>query len=668
MKSFRCGRCFKPVEVDDEDLDDDDETTICDPCIRDRSAAVPPLDIESTFGPGGPLAAGNPHYEARPGQVKLAKFISGALSTGVHLLAEGPCGIGKSKAYGVPASWLAAHKKKVLIVTASIALQEQLVNKDLPALQRELPWDFTYGIMKGKNNYLCLEALAKADDKGLSGPELDEYDQLVEWSEATGTGDKSELKFRPADGVWSRFTTTSDACPGRKCPSASSCHALTARARAAHAGIIVTNYHLFFMNMVCGGTILPASDVVILDEAHEAADIARDILGFRIAEATFAKFANDADKAKPAETLAAYRIRQEARAFFLKLLRFSESPHYNDLLRWPAPINCDDLVVAVKGYVDACAKSHLAPNALTAVERLVEGLTVANPNCVYSIAVDEDRRTNAKRAKLEARYISPAPVLRSDLWGAYSSVVAVSATMTTDGKFSFARGELGAPDDAQELVVETPFDFARQSMIVIPNAAAAPEPSDPAFVEYAAARTIETIEACGGRTLGLFTSYKMLDAVAERVRRHFGARIRLLTQRDGPAGLLSERFKNDTRSVLLGTSSFWTGIDVPGEALTGLVIDRLPFGSPSDPVSIRINERNPRAFAEHTVPRAILTMRQGVGRLIRSQRDVGAIVILDKRITTKGYGGRFLKSLPPMTRASSPQAIAAFLRERGVAA
>lgn len=662
--SARCCRCLDRFEFEKEP--DDGDNFICTQCQMERARPVPPLDVEATFGPGGPLAGGNPNYEARPGQVALARSIFDSLAGGKHLLAEGPCGIGKSKAYGVPAAWLAANGKKVLIVTASIALQEQLIRKDLPALQNELPWDFDFGLMKGKSNYLCKEQVEKADDQGVFGGELDEYDTLVAWSKKTKTGDKSELSIKPSEKLWGRFSTSSDACPGKKCPSYSSCFAMRARREAAQAGIIVTNYHLFFLDMAAGGTILPHADVVILDEAHEAADIARDVLGFRISIPTFMRFARDAEKNKPAATLEAEALKLSAHAFFSTLVRFATSGHYHQLLRWAAPFGCEELERAVQMYVSACAKSHLAEKALAAIARIKEALTVSNDNCVYSIELSDDV-TRGKKATLQGRYIRPGPVLRSMLWGSYDSVVAVSATLTADRSFEFARGELGAPEDAGEIVVETPFDFMRQAMIVLPDRQC-PEPSAGEFVHYAASQTIATIEACGGRTLGLFTSYRVLDQVAERVRKHFGGKVAVYTQRDGPAGLLAEKFKRETRSVLLGTSSFWTGIDVPGEALTGLVIDRLPFPSPDDPVSVRINETNPRAFADHTTPRAILMWRQGVGRLIRSQRDVGAIVVLDKRVVTKGYGSRFLKSLPVMARGASPADIEAFLRARGVAA
>lgn len=659
---MKCRRCF--ILFDDES--EIEEGSICKDCQKQRDAAVPALDVAGVFAAGGLLAGDNPAYEVRPGQVRLAAAIFDALANGRHLLGEGPCGIGKSKAYGVPAAWLASHGKRVLIVTASIALQEQLIKKDLPDLRKELGWDFDFALMKGKSNYLCKMQLPLADAAGLGHDEVFDFHAVAEWASKTKTGDKGELTHKPADHVWSRFSTTSDACPGSKCSKYRECYATKAREAAAGAGIIVCNYHLFFLNLAYGGQILPASDVVILDEAHEAADIARELLGFTISEHTFKRLANDASKrGAHAESR---ELREAAAEIFATLGRFYDSGHYDKLLRWPVPVDPARIENAVDAYVGACAKSHLVDNALAAKRRIVEGLQVSNPNCVYFIESKESPDHQHRRITFRARYVSVAPILRELLWETYSSVVAVSATLTTDARFDFVRRELGVPEEARELAVESPFDFRSQAMLVVPPATALPEPNDPRFVEVASRHVIETIEACGGRTLGLFTSYRALNAVYDVVRRHFNGRIRILKQGDQSTGALVKTFKEDVRSVLLATTSFWTGVDVPGEALTGLVIDRLPFGAPDDPVAIRIAEADPRAFANYTVPKSILVFRQGVGRLIRSQRDVGAVVVLDRRLTTKSYGSRFLKSLPTMTRVASTSAIAPFLRARGVAA
>lgn len=718
---MRCKRCFGPITdtQDDVGLYDDTETTeqdtadtaafenddvtptqpilFCDACVAARQHNPPPLDVEALFAPTGPLS--RPGFEVRPGQVKLARAIYEAAAHQHHLLAEGPCGVGKSKAYGVPAAYLASHGKKVLIVTASIALQEQLIQKDLPALQRELattfsPW--TFAIMKGKSNYVCKESLATADDNGLSPEDRETFKRVMDWARSAPVkataqptaqptspaprkslpvfrGDKSELDFKPSDQVWSRFTTSSEACPGKKCPQFKECYATQARNAAANADVIVTNYHMLFLNISYGGTLLPQADVVMMDEAHSAADIARDLLGFRVSRATFSRYIRDAKKR--GATAEAMLLEQAADTMFSTLLKFYDSGHYAAMLRYPAPFPGlgEELLAAAKAYAAACPKSHLIDHALAAATRVCEGLTLHNPNCVYSIEANETpARGNhpARRsADLQARYVQPGPVLEEKLWAAHDSVIAASATITTDGRFDYARRELGAPVTAVSLAVDTPFNFQQQALLIIPTAnTLTPEPNDPRFGEYVAQLLAATIEACDGRTLGLFTSYKGLRDAYQRITRIISAwpaakRPRILQQGDAPPGQLAETFKRDVHSVLLGTTSFWTGIDVPGEALTAVVIDKLPFGSPEDPVTMRLSETSRDTFGQHMVPRAILQFRQGVGRLIRAQSDVGVVVVADKRVVTKGYGARFIRSLPPMAKGVGTRAIPGFLAE-----
>jgi ATP-dependent DNA helicase DinG len=261
---------------------------------------------------------------------------------------------------------------------------------------------------------------------------------------------------------------------------------------------------------------------------------------------------------------------------------------------------------------------------------------------------------------LRAKYIDVGPYLRRELFEKTKTVVATSATLRVNRKFDFARRELGVPSGARELVVESPFDFARQAVLVVPEHM--PAPSDPAFAEAVADALIDVIALCNGRTLGLFTSYKNLAVAAERVRARFGSSYRVLVQGEAARTDLTRIFKEDVHSVLLGTESFWTGIDVPGEALTAVVIDKLPFPSPDDPVAAVMQERNPFAFHQYFLPKAALKLQQGVGRLIRSGSDIGAVVLLDSRLLAKPYGSRLLSDLPPMRRAAAVADIERFVR------
>lgn len=685
-RTWRCKRCGERKtlnEFDDIEREFDraeDRGGICDACETIRNAPVKPLDVRAVFAPGGPLSGGNPAYEVRPGQVKLAEAVWSALEGGSHLIAEGPCGIGKSKAYGVPASYFASQGKKVLIVTASIALQEQLVTKDLPDLARELPWAFTFALLKGRSNYACKVQLEGDFDSLAIDHEYErELEDVLTWTKSTEFGDRSELPFKPTDAVWSLVSTTSDECPGSKCALSEECFAMQAKNRAAASGIIVTNYHMFFLDRALGGQILPAVDAVIFDEAHEAADVARDTLGFRLSRATFNRIAKRAERRGRAFNGKA--IRAAADDFFGRLLELAESPVYksakilrDDTLDVAGPALFDaaaKLRRAVRAYLAADLASPIASQANRACDSLVSSLNLDDENMVYFLETAEHTSSRVKSASLVARYVHPGTALRGLLWGSYPTVVAVSATLTTDNGFEYARQELGADDPSlgvRELIVESPFDFARNSILVVPPSTELPEPNAPEFLDVATRKLIETIDACDGRTLGLFTSNRAMRHAADRVRRHFGDRFRVLCQGDAPITSLVREFKSDRSSVLLGVSSLWTGVDVPGDSLSAVVIDRLPFAPPDDPISIRLSETlGARAFGKHTVPRSILTVRQGVGRLIRTSTDVGAVVLLDRRLTSKGYGSRFLRSLPPMRRVASTREIRPFLQSKGAA-
>lgn len=639
--------------------------------------------LTRVFGDGGLLASRFPTYERREGQVALARTLDEAMRTGRHALGEGPCGTGKSLAYLVPATWHAHHeKKRIVIATANIALQEQLVRKDLPLLSEVLPWPFTFALLKGRNNYLCLERVAESEarDAGelgglLDGGEQPQLDALRTWAQATTTGDASELPFVPVSALWARFSVGSDDCKGDGCPHREDCFAERARAAAQEADIIVTNYHLLFAHLAVRretgqDLVLPPFDALVLDEAHEAADIARDFFGFALGQHTFTRLASAAGDLGHRQL--AGELRQEANRLFDSLAAYAHSPQYAKRLKAPGFASDAGLQRALRSLVKLAAERaedegtdpkqralarNTARNAAVAGARLAEGLQQADAGKVYWLDVDAKGR-----AKLRAKPIDVAGLLREELFGRCPSVSLVSATLTTSGTFDFVRRQMGVPDGALEVVAETPFDFESQALLVVPESL--PDPRDAGFVDAAVAVFRQVLDACDGRTLGLFTSYRNLNAVHERLA---GGRYRILRQGDLPRAELTRLFKEDVASVLLGTESFWTGIDVAGEALTGLVIDKLPFPSPEDPVIDAICEKDARAFDNHLVPRAIIALRQGVGRLIRSKTDVGVAIILDRRLAEKGYGKKFLRSLPPMLSTRRLENIPRFLKEAAVA-
>ncbi|MBI3184688.1 MAG: helicase [Myxococcales bacterium] len=636
--------------------------------------------LEDVFGEGGAFARAFPGYERREPQVRLAMAVDAAIANGGHLLAEGPCGTGKAFAYSVPAAYHARHSgRRVVIATANIALQEQLVVKDLPALQRALPWPFTFALLKGRNNYACwdryYEAQARAELGELFGEE-EACRRIVEWIKETKTGDVSELDFVPAPAVWSRFSIGAEDCKGQDCSSYGDCFSVRARRLAAEADIVVCNYHLLFAHLQVKSLtgqdiVLPEHDVLICDEGHRMAEVARDFLGYQVSFHVVRRVASALGDLRQKEL--AGKLREAGEAFFRRLADHARSPAYRVRLRRPGEVDAGPLPAllgSAESLLEAAALAaeddpdrratlrRAARQARQGRERIGDALELEDGNAVCFIELDD-----RGHARLCSKPIDVSGRLREELFGATRTVVVTSATLSTDSNFEFVRRELGLPEDADEVIVESPFDFPSQALLAIPEGL--PEPNDPGFPKAAGEVIHSVVEALDGRTLGLFTSYRVLNAVAQYIA---GNGRRVLKQGDMPRNRLVEAFKAQPGTVLLGTESFWTGIDVPGDALQAVVIDRLPFPTPDDPLMDAICERNPRWFADVSVPRAIIALKQGFGRLIRSRADRGAVVILDRRLADKSYGRRFLRSLPPALRTRDLGNIRLFLDEPQAAA
>ena len=631
--------------------------------------------IHNVFGAAGLLAQRFEGYVPRPGQIELARAVDSAIRGGEHVMAEAPTGTGKSIGYGVPAAYHAAQSgKRIVIATANIALQEQLVDKDLPLLADILPWDFSFALIKGRNNYLCHDRLYQEEAKGtldlLDDPgDAGMLQELVEWARTTGTGDVSEIPFEPPFRLWRRFSTSSDDCKGKECRFREECCALKARAAARDADIVVCNYHLLFAHLQVRDLtekdiVLPPFDVAILDEAHKAADIARDFFGFRVTLGSVRWVARLLKKI--GETRFHDAVVKEADRFFLHLAQHRRSPAYRTRLRAPDVVSPKKLVGQLDKVADAYVEAigtttdtdlradlrKAAGRAKSLSQQIATAMGAADPKTVSFI--DEDARGSAV---LCSKPIHVGERLRSSLFDETSSVVLTSATLTTGGSFDHLREEIGCPSP-HELVVETPFDFQSQALLVVPEGI--PDPNDPAYPAAVAAAFAEIMDLAEGRTLGLFTSYRNLNATYERVR---GNGHRVLRQGDMPRTALVEEFRRDVRSVLLGTESFWAGVDVPGEALSCVVIDRLPFPSPDDPVLDAISESDRRWFMNYSLPRAVIAFKQGFGRLIRSTSDRGVVVVLDRRLVSKPYGRVFTASLPDVLKTRRIENLRHFLEE-----
>jgi ATP-dependent DNA helicase DinG len=607
--------------------------------------------IASYFGPGGLLEQKSRDYEIRTGQIEMAEAVDRAITERRHLSIEAPCGIGKTYAYLIPAIEHAiATDSRVIVCTANIALQEQIVEKDLPGLAKLMPRKFTWALIKGINNYLCLDRLAETRNELMNvtfdRKQLRHFQKIAAWADETKTGDLSDLDFEPDDAVWGRVNGVSELCNGSQCRFYEECFAMDARRRLRGAQVIVTNYHLFFAHLRvkafgAGDVILPTASTVICDEAHDMADIARDFFGLRLTPFSATMLVRGANYLRHGGM--AERLRLASRAFFGRVRDAAERR-----LRKPDWVDAGDLLKTLGEYQsvlkDARSRTEdeeeidkigkFGGAAEHYIETLLKFIKLDDPNCVYW--AEKDDRT----ARLFARVIDVSEILREQLFKTTATVIMTSATLTANGEFGFLKRETGS-EDARELRVPSPFDHREQEILIVPKMKS--QPNDPAFPAEVSTHINRIITLLGGRTMCLFTSYKNLELCARAAE---STGVRILRQGDQPRSKLLKEFRRDEGTALFATSSFWQGVDIPGEALSCLVIDKIPFMNPGDPLLEALQERDPQSFSHYSLPKAILDLRQGFGRLIRRRSDRGVVVIFDTRLFTKGYGAEILASLP----------------------
>lgn len=638
--------------------------------------------IDSVFGPQGALAQAFPGYQPRDGQVAFARRVAQVISSGGLLMAECPTGTGKSVGYLAPAIMTAgASGRKIVVATANIALQEQLVGKDLPMLRKILPVPFTFALLKGISNFLCVDRLkSKTHQDEASSSDGMRAEGLRRWASQTTSGDVSELSYDPGP-LWRHFAVGAGECKGSDCRYKDNCWGRKARERARSCEVIVCNYHVLLTHLALKAKtgkdlILPELDVVILDEAHKLPDLAREFFGEQLSAGALRRYGAYLTSAE-AHSLRA-RMSSEADMFFDALGEFRASKGYRARLRKPDPVEWrrlyDVMAEAVSAMTTAATKinsgddvgerdadfaKELVKSAIRlAAQRdfLAEAMTLADPdNCVYHVELEG----RDKRAVLKKTVVDPGPALEQNLMSQAKTVVATSATLTVDGKFDHFAAEAGMRE-ADRLIAASPFNFKTQQLMVFPADAPDPKGDREVYAAGICKAVGEAVAAARGRTLCLFTSYRMMD-LAHKHLLSLGLPYRILRQGDAPRMQLVADFKEDVHSVLLGVESFWAGVDVPGEALSCVVIDKLPFITPEDPVCDLISERNPNWFFDYAVPRAIVQMKQGAGRLIRSVSDRGALVLLDRRLLEKAYGAAFIRSLPRSARSRNLADVATFL-------
>ena len=647
--------------------------------------------VARVFEAGGALARAVADFEPRVGQVEMSAAVARAFERGGVLLAEAGTGTGKTLAYLIPAI---LSGQRVLVSTGTKNLQEQIFFKDVPALRDALGVPFTATYMKGRANYLCLHRLDQLADGGPAAHDVF-LPMIREWAATTDTGDRAELEDLPEDlAFWNEVSATIDTCLGTECPRYDDCFVTRMRQRAAAADLVIVNHHLLCADAAVRrsayGEVIPACSHAVLDEAHQLEDVATQYFGLSVSTYRLEDLARDVERFVSSGAVdgghqrelarAVERLRDGARAFFYEL---AVAHRADDRAGGDARVRASDASLAdareaavpLTGALDVIDATlvlltnpklsdgneapvedatALARRATAVRDELRVLLRADDPAFVYFVEI------RGKGIFLRASPIDVSAIIRELLLDRMRTTVLTSATLTVDGSFEYIRERLGVRH-AEELRLPSEFDFARQALLYLPPRM--PDPRSPEFTTAVGRQVIEILTRTRGRAFVLFTSYaamRAVQAIAEMALDY-----PILVQGSAPRTQLLKQFRDTPHAVLFGTSSFWQGVDVAGEALSCVIIDKLPFASPGDPItSARIDairSRGGEPFGDYQVPLAVLTLQQGLGRLIRHRRDRGVLAVLDPRLRTKGYGRRFMASLPPAPVVHDLQTVEAFL-------
>jgi ATP-dependent DNA helicase DinG len=645
--------------------------------------------ILAVLGAGGRLARVIPAHEERPQQLDMARRVRKALEERHHLLVEAGTGTGKTLAYLLPA---VLSGRRVVVSTATKTLQEQIYFKDVPLLARALGRPIRAAYMKGRSNYLCRTRFAEfsKDPTFPSRDEASRFPEIVAWADKTETGDRAELSLPDHYGAWREMSATADTCTGIRCPEYETCFVTRMRREAQEADVVVVNHHLFFADLALRtrgeqgiAQLIPRYEAVIFDEAHALEEIATDYFGVQVSTWRFEELVRDATRAASRVALlpsaaapSLARLGGRAKLLFEAAERAAGLPPPR---RGQVP---DGTARLAAGALDGCAQE--TAELLAALEEtaklFAEAGDIAETEAIarrchelaadLSFVVDAEEQDDfvyflerrGRGAFLRAAPIEVAGELSRRLYRTVDTAVFASATLAVAGRFDFVKRRLGlfqrTDDDGlpvgdgpvvDELVVGSPFDYRRQAALYTPPHL--PEPNDPSFLAAAVEEMEALVNLVEGGAFLLFTSVRNM----ERAYQNLAPRLPFpsLLQGELPKRELLARFREEP-SVLFATASFWEGVDVPGDALRLVVIDRLPFASPGDPVVAArveaIRSRGGEPFSSYQVPQAAIALRQGFGRLIRTASDRGVVAILDRRIVVKGYGRTFVRALPPCPR------------------
>jgi ATP-dependent DNA helicase DinG len=614
--------------------------------------------MQDFFGPGGTLAQRLDDYEFRPSQIRMAHAVHRALEEQNHVIIEAGTGTGKTLAYLLPAL---LHGRRILVSTGTKTLQDQIFYKDIPLLESVLGRPIRAAYLKGRNNYLCRLKLETLHAEGLfSLRELKSFKAIIDWAAETETGDRAELGSVGDDSdLWSRMDARRERCLGSKCKDYERCFLMLVRQKAMEADIVVVNHHLFFADLSIRKSdvpaILPDYSAVIFDEAHELEDIATDYFGFHISNFRLAEFVHDANKLEVDVEL----VSRASDRFFSGFALLRDGRH-------PVP-----KLEGIEGLIGALQDARRSIKQMKDFSGEYEALARRAGELEAELEIFRSGRLQNYVSWIERRdrgiFLEACPVdvsgmLQEKLFTRVPTCVLTSATLTVGDSFAYMRERLGL-SEARELSLATEFNVQKQALLYIPQAM--PDYRHPSYVERAAREIRLVLRASTGRAFVLFTSYRQMETLYQELANDLPFPCMIQGKGGGKSRLL-EQFKVTPNAVLFATASFWQGVDVKGEALSAVIIDKLPFQVPSDPLvaarSARIQNAGGNAFSEYHVPTAILRLKQGLGRLIRSTTDRGILAVLDNRLSTKSYGRLFMDSLPDYEVTDRIQDLVEFMK------
>jgi ATP-dependent DNA helicase DinG len=631
------------------------------------------LNAAELLGPEGPFAREVPGFAPRDAQQKMAAAVEEAIADRQMLVAEAGTGTGKTYAYLVPALM---SGKRVIVSTGTKALQDQLFHRDLPRVRAVLGARLSAALLKGRANYLCLHRLDQAHKEGrfASREQAAQLQAIHAWSRRTLAGDRAELAEVAEDSpLWPRVTSTTETCLGADCPMFNDCFVVKARRAAQEADLVVVNHHLLFADLAIKqegfGEILPGAHAFVLDEAHQIPELAGQFFSVTLSARQLTELVGDV-QAECASVSGAFAVLQPAldplsaaiKRLRLALDRFPAKGAFTQIERDPdVERELAELAGALGVLAEALDKHSARSRGLASVAERAAEQTARLAHLTDSGARDAVHwyELSAHGFAFHATPLDIAGPLRELRAQSHAAWIFTSATLAVGGRFTHFARQVGLYDPV-ELRVDSPFDYARQALAYLPKGL--PDPAADDYVERVVDAAVPILEASNGRAFLLFTSHRALRRAAELLPQRVP--FPLFVQGSAPRNLLLEAFRASGNGVLLGAASFWEGVDVAGDALSLVVIDKLPFAAPDDPVLVArldaLREAGGNPFADWQVPNAVIALRQGAGRLIRDVHDRGVLMLCDPRLTTRGYGRLFLASLPPLPRSSDPGEVRRF--------